>query len=81
MNPEAHQSYHKFMHVNFFNHVNIPAENIHILSGSVSLDQAELHCRQYEKSFVLAFISLLHPSWNPPSHLFFRRGSWFLKKT
>jgi glucosamine-6-phosphate deaminase len=33
--PVTHpQSYHAFMHENFFRHVNIPAQNIHIPSGT-----------------------------------------------
>src|SRR3954465_6240636 len=33
--PTTHeQSYHRFMHENFFKHVNIPQQNIHIPSGT-----------------------------------------------
>lgn len=33
--PESHpQSYHSFMHENFFNHIDIPAENINLLNGN-----------------------------------------------
>jgi hypothetical protein len=33
--PEAHpESYHSFMHNNFFKHVNVKPENIHILNGN-----------------------------------------------
>lgn len=32
--PESHpESYHSFMHNNFFNHIDIRKENIHILNG------------------------------------------------
>src|SRR5918992_191076 len=35
--PITHpQSYHQFMHENFFRHVNIPAQNIHIPSGTTT---------------------------------------------
>ena len=40
------QSYHRFMFDNFFNHVDIPAENINILDGTASDLQAE--CAAYE---------------------------------
>ena len=33
--PEEHpESYHSFMHKNFFDHIDIPKENIHILNGN-----------------------------------------------
>jgi len=46
---EAIQSYHKWMHENFFKHVNIAPQNIHIPSGQVPKSQVEQHCRQYEQ--------------------------------
>ncbi len=46
--PVTHeQSYHYFMHENFFKHVNIPRENIHIPSGTTRNYQA--FCEWYEK--------------------------------
>ncbi len=41
------ESYHSFMFENFFNHIDIPRENIHILDGNA----ADLHkeCDEYEK--------------------------------
>jgi glucosamine-6-phosphate deaminase len=45
--PVTHeQSYHYFMHENFFKHVNIPSGNIHIPSGSTSNYRA--FCDWYE---------------------------------
>ncbi|HCM62501.1 MAG TPA: glucosamine-6-phosphate deaminase [Morganella sp. (in: Bacteria)] len=45
--PEAHpQSYHSFMHENFFNHIDIPAENINLLNGNAPDTDAE--CARYE---------------------------------
>lgn len=45
--PEDHpQSYHSFMHENFFRHVDIPRENINLLDGNASDLQAE--CQRYE---------------------------------
>lgn len=45
--PEDHpQSYHTYMQRNFFKHVDIPAQQIHILNGNAADLEAE--CRQYE---------------------------------
>jgi glucosamine-6-phosphate deaminase len=46
--PITHeQSYHRFMHENFFRQVNIPAQNIHIPSGTTTNYRA--FCDWYEK--------------------------------
>ncbi len=42
------QSYHYFMHENFFKHIDIKKENIHILNGMAKNLQAE--CDAYEKA-------------------------------
>jgi len=47
--PTSIQSYHYWMNVNFFNHVNIHRKNIHIPSGSVAEGEIERHCREYEQ--------------------------------
>ncbi|MGV3344885.1 glucosamine-6-phosphate deaminase [Enterobacteriaceae bacterium LUAb1] len=44
---EHPESYHSFMHHNFFDHVDIPRENIHLLNGNAPDIDAE--CRQYEE--------------------------------
>jgi glucosamine-6-phosphate deaminase len=45
--PENHpQSYHYYMYQNFFNHIDIPRENIHILNGNAEDIAAE--CQNYE---------------------------------
>jgi len=46
--PASIQSYHYWMNVNFFDHVNIPQRNIHIPLGTVSEAKLEAHCRKYE---------------------------------
>lgn len=47
--PPAHpQSYHYFMQENFFKHIDIRPENIHILNGMTRNYQAE--CENYEKA-------------------------------
>ena len=46
--PKEHdQSYWYFMHDNFFNHIDIPAENINILNGMA--DDLDAECAQYEE--------------------------------
>ncbi|MBR2281658.1 MAG: glucosamine-6-phosphate deaminase [Spirochaetales bacterium] len=46
--PHEHdQSYWYFMHDNFFNHIDIPAENINMLNGMA--DDPEKECEEYEK--------------------------------
>lgn len=46
--PVTHpQSYHHFMHENFFQHVNIPKQNIYIPSGTTSNYRA--FCEWYER--------------------------------
>ena len=46
--PREHdQSYWYFMHDNFFNHIDIPAENINILNGMA--EDLEAECRRYEE--------------------------------
>ena len=46
--PREHdQSYWYFMHDNFFNHIDIPAENVNILNGMAEDPQAE--CVRYEE--------------------------------
>lgn len=51
--PESHpESYHSFMHKNFFDSVDVPAENIHILNGNAQDLQKE--CADYEKAIVAA---------------------------
>jgi glucosamine-6-phosphate deaminase len=47
--PAALQSYHAWMHENFFKHVNIKPENVHMPSGTVAEADLKAHCRAYEK--------------------------------
>lgn len=45
--PEDHPgSYHSFMWTHFFSHIDIPAENVHILNGNA--DDLEAACAEYE---------------------------------
>jgi len=50
MTPDAMQSYHRWMFENYFNHVNIPKENIHIPDGTVHEEQLTNYCRSYEQA-------------------------------
>ena len=43
---EHHESYWFFMHDNFFDHIDIPAENVNILNGMA--DDLEAECARYE---------------------------------
>ncbi|MBM3921577.1 MAG: glucosamine-6-phosphate deaminase [Sphingomonadales bacterium] len=47
--PQALQSYHRFMHLNLFDHIDILAKNIHIPNGETPKDKIKEHCRAYEK--------------------------------
>lgn len=44
--PDNDQSYHHYMFSNFFNHIDIPKENVNILNGLVEDYEAE--CQRYE---------------------------------
>ena len=51
--PESHpESYHSFMAKNFFDHVDCPKENIHILNGNA--EDLEAECARYEQMIVEA---------------------------
>ena len=51
--PEEHpESYHSFMAKNFFDHVNVPKENINILNGNA--EDLEAECAAYEAKIVAA---------------------------
>jgi glucosamine-6-phosphate deaminase len=54
MQRSARQSYWRFMHEYLFDHVDIPAENIHIPDGTVQMEQVASYCEQYEKQINLA---------------------------
>jgi glucosamine-6-phosphate deaminase len=48
--PTSHpQSFHHFMHENFFRHVNVPPRNIHIPDGSIRGDY-DAYCASYEQA-------------------------------
>jgi glucosamine-6-phosphate deaminase len=43
------QSFHRWIHDHFFNHVNIPKENINIPDGMIAAEKVEQHCEEYEQ--------------------------------
>ena len=45
MQPDDAHSYRRWMHETFFNHVNIPPQNIHIPDGTIKPEEAEDYCR------------------------------------
>ena len=80
--PEAHpESYHSFMWNNFFNHINIKKENVHILNGNAPDLIAE--CEAYEKAIEDAGgIDLFMGGVGPDGHLAFNEpGSSLTSKT
>lgn len=49
MQPEALQSYVRFMHEYLFKHIDINPDNIHIPDGAIDRDGIVEYCRQYEQ--------------------------------
>jgi glucosamine-6-phosphate deaminase len=47
--PEHSQSYHHFMRVNLFDHLDVPAESIHLPSGTVPPEALDAHCQEYDR--------------------------------
>jgi len=43
-------SYQHWMNIHFFDHVNIPRKNIHMLCGMVSKQEVIKHCEEYESA-------------------------------
>lgn len=49
MQPDALQSYVRFMHEYLFDRVDIPKENVHIPDGTLERDQIAAFCDEYER--------------------------------
>ncbi len=49
MNPDSLQSYVRFMQEYLFDHIDIPARNIHIPDGTVVREKVGAFCKSYEK--------------------------------
>src|SRR5690606_13798078 len=48
MQPDSIHSFYRYMWENFFEHVNVKPENVHIPRGDIPRDQVEAYCREYE---------------------------------
>jgi glucosamine-6-phosphate deaminase len=80
--PEDHlASYHYYMRDNFFNHIDIPAQNINILDGNAKNLEAE--CERYEKKIKQAGgIELFIGGIGPDGHIAFNEpGSSLASRT
>ena len=80
--PEEHpESYHSFMWNNFFSHIDIKKENVHILNGNAKNLAKE--CADYEKAIEAAGgIDLFMGGVGPDGHLAFNEpGSSLTSKT
>ncbi len=49
MQPDDPQSYRRWMQETFFNHVNIPPQNINVPDGTITPEEAEDYCLRYEQ--------------------------------
>jgi glucosamine-6-phosphate deaminase len=49
MQPDDSRSYRRWMQETFFNHVNIPPQNIHVPDGTIRPEDAEEYCHRYEQ--------------------------------
>ena len=49
MSPREAQSYHRFMHEYLFDHIDIPAENVHIPDGTLEQEKVREYCQEYER--------------------------------
>ena len=80
--PENHpESYHSFMWNNFFSHIDIPRENVHILNGNAKDLEAE--CVNYEKQIAdFGGIELFMGGIGPDGHIAFNEpGSSLSSRT
>lgn len=80
--PESHpESYHSFMAKNLFDHIDCPAENIHILNGNAPDLEAE--CAHYEQMIAEAGgIDLFLGGIGPDGHIAFNEpGSSLTSRT
>jgi len=80
--PENHpESYHTFMHKNFFDHVDIDKKNVHILDGNAP--DLEAHCADYEARMkAFGGIQLFVGGIGPDGHIAFNEpGSSLASRT
>ena len=80
LSPDNRQSYHYFMVNNFFNHIDIPKENINLLNGMA--EDIELECDKYEKNIQKHGIDLFLCGIGSDGHIAFNEpGSSFSSTT
>ena len=48
LSADAPLSYHRYMWQNFFSHLDMARENVHIPRGDIPLSEVPAHCREYE---------------------------------
>ncbi len=80
--PRDHeQSYHTFMWTNFFNHIDIPAENVNILNGNAEDPEAE--CARFEEKIKsYGGVDLFMGGVGPDGHIAFNEpGSSLTSRT
>lgn len=80
--PEDHEeSYHSFMWNNFFNHIDIKKENVHILNGNA--EDLDAECAAYEAAIEAAGgIDLFMGGIGPDGHIAFNEpGSSLASRT
>lgn len=80
LRPDHPQSYHYYMHTNFFDHVNIPEKNINIPNGLVRDITAE--CADYDRTItVLGGIDLQLLGLGNTGHIGFNEPNESFDKT
>lgn len=80
--PRDHpESYHSYMFTNFFNHIDILPENVHLLNGMAS--DLEEECRVFEEEIVKAGgVDLFIGGIGPDGHIAFNEpGSSLVSRT
>lgn len=80
--PQSHpESYHTFMWNNFFSHIDIPKENVHILNGNAA--DLEVECTDYEAAIkAVGGIDLFLGGIGPDGHIAFNEpGSSLSSRT
>jgi len=54
MTPDSIHAYHRFMWENFFSHIDIPADQVHLPPGTVDRHEVADACRAYEAAIAAA---------------------------